>query len=170
MKHLLGVKHEFAQYLQGMAFLKTADFKHPSVNRNSGNTALIKAIICAGLYPNLGIAKTRNVKKSGKTIVLSAYTHEDGKVKIHPKSVNSKPSEGEFGSPFLLYFQKMKSSAIFLHDTTMVTPFPLIFFGGELDYIEDSGYGSLGVDGLTRFRCSASIYEMIQVSYISHAF
>ena len=129
------------------------------MNVNSNNIGLIKAIICAGLYPN--IINIRIKQKRSGTAVPLFYTPEDGKVSLHKKSVNS--SETSFGSQFLVYHLKMKSSSIFVHDTTLVTPFPIIFFGGRLDFVSVDDKTSLGVDGNIRFKCKANIYNLIQV-------
>lgn len=166
LKHLQGMKQEFAQYLHEMEFLATSVIKDPIHNRNSRNIALIKAIICAGLYPNVGIAKKRVAKKSKKVLGIDASTYEDGRVRIHPKSVNCKPEEEVRYDSAFLYFRKMKSSKIFLYDTTMVTPLPIILFGGKLVYScvgkPSRNCGTLDVDGL-KFRCSTSVYEKMKV-------
>ena len=37
-----------------------------------------------------------------------------------------------FESRWLVYYEKMLTSRVFLRDSTMVTPYPLLLFGGEL--------------------------------------
>lgn len=54
-------------------------------------------------------------------------TPQDGKVKIHPSSINEKSPS--FPSPYLVYYTKQLSSAIYLHDTTSISPMGLIFAG-----------------------------------------
>lgn len=115
-----------------------------------------------GLYPN--VAKVKVIRKKGGLggrAFPVAYTEADGRINIHPKSVNS--GEGVFESPFIVYHHKMKTSAVFLYDTTMVTPTQLAFFGGELDYIHMHGFGSVGIDGTIRFICKREVYDLIEV-------
>lgn len=56
---------------------------------------------------------------------------EDGEVFIHPISVNFDQSI-KFPSPYLVYFEKVKTTKVYLRDATMMTPYPLLLFGGEL--------------------------------------
>ena len=37
-----------------------------------------------------------------------------------------------FESRWLVYYEKVLTSRVFLRDSTMVTPYPLLLFGGEL--------------------------------------
>lgn len=55
------------------------------------------------------------------------WTPEDGTVRIHPSSVNSKISS--FPNQYLMYFTKQRSTAIFLHDTTCINVPILLFVG-----------------------------------------
>lgn len=54
---LRDLKHQFSQYLCEMGFLKDTNFKNKSLNLNSNNIAMVKAVICSGLYPNVAIIK-----------------------------------------------------------------------------------------------------------------
>lgn len=54
---LKGMKTQFAQHLYDMNFLSSWNPKDPQNNVNSKNTRLVKAIICAGLYPNVAMIK-----------------------------------------------------------------------------------------------------------------
>lgn len=48
---------------------------------------------------------------------------------IHPSGVNA--TVGNFTSPFLIYQEKIKTSRIFIRDSTMVQLVPLILFSGS---------------------------------------
>ena len=158
---LLNLKTQFAAYLCQMKFLPSVDYKHEDCNRHSKNNGIITAITAAGLYPNVAQVK----KKGKKNPYPVVYTEEDGQVHIHPKSINSK--ELTFECPFLVYHQKMKSSMIFLYDTTMVSPFPLIFFGGTLQWAKEKNYGGTIVidNGRILFGCmEPEVFKIIDVS------
>jgi ATP-dependent RNA helicase DHX36 len=58
------------------------------------------------------------------------HTVDDGKVKPHPSSVNS--FVRSFPSRWLVYNQKVKSSDIFIRDSTCVSDYALLLFGGAL--------------------------------------
>ncbi|KAL6449085.1 hypothetical protein ACFW04_000652 [Cataglyphis niger] len=121
LKLLSEMKTQFAQYLYEMKFLDNDNPGDRNANRNSNNIALIKAIVCAGLYPN--IAVIRRITKNGAV----GWTPEDGSVRTHPSSVNCKASN--FPSQYLTYFTKKRSTAIYLHDTTCIS-IPILLFTG----------------------------------------
>ena len=47
------MKSQFAEHLHEMKFIDSKNVKADSSNRNSRNEALVRAVICAGLYPNV---------------------------------------------------------------------------------------------------------------------
>lgn len=95
----------------------------------------------------------RNVKK--------ITTPKDGRVVMHPKCVNDK--ETYFPSPFFVYHLKLKSSNVTLHDTTMVYPLPLLFFGENLRFYREDGREKVAVGKHLHFRCKHSIANIVQV-------
>lgn len=161
MQLLNNMKGQFAQHLFEMKFIANSNYKSIDSNIHSSNVALVKAVICAGLYPNVANVRVKR-KRNGTLCYPQIRTSEDGRVELHPKSVNT--GMQEFESPFLMYFQKMKSSSIFLYDTTLVSPFPLIFFGGELKYKVDQNIGIVDVDYVVELKIDKDIFELVQVS------
>ncbi|XP_035900157.1 putative ATP-dependent RNA helicase DHX57 [Anopheles stephensi] len=117
------------------------------INVNGSNNRLLAAILCAALYPN--VVKILTPEKSFVTGAVGAVprlpqasdlrfkTQEDGYVALHPSSVNA--SVGHFGSPFLVYQEKMKTSRIFIRETTMVPLLPMVLFSGSDLQIELHG-------------------------------
>lgn len=51
------MKGQFAEHLYEMNFLSSKDPKAEDANINANNVSLVKAIICAGLYPNVAIVR-----------------------------------------------------------------------------------------------------------------
>ncbi|KAG5667809.1 hypothetical protein PVAND_015778 [Polypedilum vanderplanki] len=108
------------------------------LNANAGNTRLISGILSASLYPN--VVKILTPEKDYVKTISGALprafqaseikfkTKDDGYVALHPSSVNS--NVGVFLSPFLVYQEKVKTSRIFIRDSTMVQVIPLILFSG----------------------------------------
>ena len=70
-------------------------------------------------------------------------TREDGKVDLHPSSVNAK--KNYFEEDWIVYSDKVKSSGIFIRANTMVSHFALILFGGVIADVEaqEGGFGGL---------------------------
>ncbi|XP_028163591.1 putative ATP-dependent RNA helicase DHX57 [Ostrinia furnacalis] len=108
------------------------------LNTNGNNDKLLAAILCAALYPN--VVKVLTPEKSfhmqaGGAIPrqptpdeLKFKTKTDGYVALHPSSVNS--SVGYFGSPYLVYQEKVKTSRVFIRECSMVPQLPLVLFSG----------------------------------------
>ena len=55
------MKLQFGEHLYEMKFVDSKDIKSESANRNSKNEALVRAVICAGLYPNVAEVRTFQV-------------------------------------------------------------------------------------------------------------
>jgi ATP-dependent RNA helicase DHX36 len=95
-----------------------------------GSLDLIKAIICSGTFPN--VVTINQGKRFAKF-----KTREDGKVDLHPSSVNA--SQNYFEEDWIVYSDKVKSSGIFIRASTMVSHFALILFGGVMEDVEPEG-------------------------------
>ena len=79
---------------------------------------LVRAVICAGLYPN--VVRIRRpaatfVEHAAGALAVAATarelrmtTREDGRVFLHPGSINF--TQGEFPSPWLVYHEKQVPS------------------------------------------------------------
>ena len=171
MSMLCDMCDQFAKDLHQRRFIGTPSVKDQDANTNSRNNQLIRAILCAGLFPNIAKVKMIRRKKSSKPgsrpIPPMVKTAEDGKVEIHPKSLNY--SETEFESPWLVYHTKVKTTSIFLHDCSEISPISLLFFGGQLQKRENSrrqssSCGMLVVDigPDMAFRCQPSTADVIE--------
>jgi len=70
-------------------------------------------------------------------------TDDGRRVNFHPSSVNS--GEVGFDSSYFVYYQRQKSTALYLLDATMVFPMALIIFGDgvECGVIENTPYISV---------------------------
>ncbi|XP_075124871.1 ATP-dependent DNA/RNA helicase DHX36 [Leptodactylus fuscus] len=157
LKMLGNMKEQFAEHLLGAGFVSSSNSKDPKSNRNSDNEKLVKAVICAGLYPK--VAKIRcNYKKKGALVKI--YTKADGKVCIHPKSVNVE--EKEFHHQWLVYHLKMKTSNIYLYDCTEVSPYSLLFFGGDISIQKDQDQDTIAVDEWIVFQSPARIAYLVK--------
>ena len=63
----------------------------------------------------------------------------------------------------LKYLSQVKSTGIFLHDTTVIHPFPLLFFGGEISVQRDEGQETIAVDKWIVFQAPQRIAELVKV-------
>ncbi|WCJ40101.1 DExH-box ATP-dependent RNA helicase DExH3 [Euphorbia peplus] len=84
---------------------------------------LVRAIICAGLFP--GICSVVNKEKS-----ITLKTMEDGQVLLGSNSVNAGVPKIPY--PWLVFNEKMKVNSVFLRDSTAISDSVLLLFGGNL--------------------------------------
>ncbi|GMJ10853.1 hypothetical protein like AT1G48650 [Hibiscus trionum] len=92
-------------------------------NKWSNDEHLVRAVICAGLFP--GICSVNNKEKS-----IALKTMEDGQVLLHGNSVNAEVPKIPY--PWLVFNEKVKVNAVFLRDSTGVSDSILLLFGGNI--------------------------------------
>ncbi|KAI6673971.1 hypothetical protein NL676_001877 [Syzygium grande] len=145
------MRMQFLNLLSDIGFVDKS--KGPSAyNHYSDDLEMVCAILCAGLYPNVVQCKRR-----GKRTAF--YTKEVGKVDIHPASVNA--SVHLFPLPYLIYSEKVKTTSIFIRDSTNISDYALLLFGGNL-IPSKSGEGIEMLDGYLHFSASKSVLELIR--------
>ncbi|CAJ1967277.1 unnamed protein product [Sphenostylis stenocarpa] len=121
-------------------------------NQYSHDLEMVCAILCAGLYPNVVQCKRR-----GKRTAF--YTKEVGKVDIHPASVNA--GVHLFPLPYIVYSEKVKTTSIYIRDSTNISDYALLLFGGNL-VPNKSGEGIDMLGGYLHFSASKSVIELIR--------
>ncbi|XP_059313551.1 DExH-box ATP-dependent RNA helicase DExH7, chloroplastic isoform X2 [Lycium ferocissimum] len=128
-----------------------SDISQP-FNINSNHSSILKAILCAGLYPNVsareeGIATTAlgNLKQNAGLSAKSYPAWYDGKreVHIHPSSINFDLKAFQY--PFLVFLEKVETNKVFLRDTTVVSPYTILLFGGPINVQHQTG--TVTIDG-----------------------
>ena len=154
LRMLDNMKRQFAEHLCNLKFLSSKDVRDSAANRNSGNEDLVRAVICAGLYPNVASVRIRRNKFKGAFPVMQTATER--KVDAHPKSVNSK--EADFRHPWVVYHLKMKSTGVYIYDSSEVSPMSLLFFGRHFRIGEDrlddgTVLETIAVDNFVTFNC-----------------
>ncbi|RXG57045.1 Bestrophin-3, partial [Armadillidium vulgare] len=161
LKQLRDMRVQFTKFLKDSQLISTSDPEHPDVNRNSDNITLVKAIIAAGLYPNVA----RIVKKYGgkREVMMDKIMLSDRKsAVIHPKSVNEK--EKNYSHSWLVYWEKIKTSKVYLYDTTEISNYPLLLFSQKLEYDNDKSV--IEVDDFIKIQCDKNIAYVIKVRFV----
>ncbi|KAI3445599.1 hypothetical protein Pfo_002264 [Paulownia fortunei] len=100
-------------------------------NQYSSHSVVVKAILCAGLYPNVATIE------GGNTGCRPVWYDGKREVHIHPSSVNS--SQKTFQYPFLVFLEKVETTKVFLRDTTIVSPYSILLFGGSINVQHQTG-------------------------------
>lgn len=129
LRLMADMREQFRDLLSNAGFLHDSH----SSNRHAGNIPLVKAVLCAGLFPN--VVSVVSGKRKAKF-----RTREDGQVDAHPGSVNA--WVGMFPGQWMVYSEKVKSTAIYIRDSSLVTDLALLLFGGTLDLQPPSGGGA----------------------------
>eukprot|EP00946_MAST-07B_sp_MAST-7B-sp1_P000372 g372.t1 len=169
---------------QGNSSERENDFK------SLKSTNVLRAALCAGMYPNIiHIRKPPkvyyemnggNFEKTPSAKELKFYcrkqpaeekservqkehgpdqrSYDNERVFLHPSSVNFK--EGGFVSPWMVYFQKVKTSRVFIRDCTMVPPYAMLLFGGQLEVQHTRN--KIVIDGWMYFDAPARVAVLIQ--------
>lgn len=126
------------------------------------HSSILKAILCAGLYPNVaageqGIvaAALSSLKQSSNTANSGRTVWFDGRreVHIHPSSINSN-SKG-FQYPFLVFLEKVETNKVFLRDTSVISPYSILLFGGSINVQHQTG--QVTIDGWLKLTAPAQI-------------
>ncbi|KAK0965438.1 hypothetical protein LTR91_018010 [Friedmanniomyces endolithicus] len=121
-----------------------------ALNRNSDNPDLIKSLLLAGYYPNLGA----KLSPKGSTY----RTTSEQNVLMHPSSLNddSKRKTGKHDGGALFAYSTMgrsnDGSSLFMRDSTLVSPLKAVLFGGKLHM---SSYKRLDMDEWVPFYVQA---------------
>jgi ATP-dependent RNA helicase DHX57 len=127
-------------------------------NRNSENTRLVKAVLVAGLYPNL--VKCAPSAKPGAPPRLT-YLSEQGReepIQVHPSSVNH--GSKKFSARWLVYHERVQTTSVFVRDCSTVTPYQLLLFGGKIAV--QHAAGTLSVDKWAQFKAPARVGVLLK--------
>ncbi|ERL84597.1 hypothetical protein D910_02025 [Dendroctonus ponderosae] len=149
LRQLVQLRKQFAQDLFDMKLISDPDPQSATHNINSENVCIVKAIIAAGLYPNVAvIGEVHLHSRSG--------THE--KMILHKKSVLAQ--NNLFPSPLIVYYLRLKTSKIFVYDASVICPLSLVFFGDQFKIHTRNdnadSFTGVSVNNNIRFRCSPS--------------
>ncbi|MFS7919695.1 putative hydrolase [Helianthus anomalus] len=115
-------------------------------NVYSNHLSVVKALLCAGLYPNVaateqGISEKdlNSLRQSAGPTTDDSNVWFDGRrvVHIHPSSVNS--NSKTFQHPFLVFLEKVETTKVFLRDTTITSPYSILLFGGSMNIQHQTG-------------------------------
>ncbi|GMH06760.1 hypothetical protein Nepgr_008600 [Nepenthes gracilis] len=129
-------------------------------NKYAHHSAVVKAILCAGLYPNVAAAvegiyapALGNLRQSLQptTKGYTAWYDRRSEVHIHRSSVNS--GLKAFQYPFLVFHEKVEINKVFLRDSTIVSPYSLLLFGGSINIQHQLGV--VTIDGWLKLSAAA---------------
>ncbi|XP_062898996.1 ATP-dependent RNA helicase DHX29 isoform X1 [Mobula hypostoma] len=152
------VKQELIKLMEAVGFVSPRSRRTKNQSCNSGSlpeynkqslsnqeVPLLKAVLTAGLYDNIGkIIYTPSVDIADK--VICSIETAQGKAQPHPSSINRDLQT----NGWILYQEKVKYSKIYVRETTLISPFPILLFGGEIEVMHRERL--LSVDGWIHFQ------------------
>eukprot|EP00039_Didymoeca_costata_P004713 m.75692 g.75692 ORF g.75692 m.75692 type:complete len:691 (-) comp12518_c0_seq1:97-2169(-) len=139
--------------LRGAGFI-TDEINH---DRNSENVHLLRTILCAGLYPN--VVKFCMAKRNGHGKPKRQINTKTENVLFHPASLNGKFTAAK--DRWFVYLEKVETTAVFIRDSTIISPFGLLLFGGDL--IVDHHKKLVTVDEWIKFHTPPAIGVLFKV-------
>ncbi|XP_029301118.1 ATP-dependent RNA helicase DHX29 [Cottoperca gobio] len=121
------VKHELMKMMEQVGFWSSRS-KLQAASLSKQQISVLNAVLAAGLYDSVARVLCTPSVDVLERVVCTVETPQ-GKAQVHPSSVNRNlQTHG-----WLLYQEKVKYTKIYLRDTTLIPPFPLLLFGGDID-------------------------------------
>lgn len=108
-----------------------------SLNENSSNTPLIKALSLAGMHPNLGVATNGRLFRTPNENITLVHPSSVNATKPATKSTTQQHEDRVKAGTLYIYSTMARSNdgnSIFLRDTTECTPLMATLFGGKMSY------------------------------------
>nr|CAB3237884.1 ATP-dependent RNA helicase DHX36 [Phallusia mammillata] len=149
------MRRQFTEYLQDTGFFLPGSVK--LMNEHSNKPEIVKAVVCSGLYPNVAKMFKKQPRRPPKI-----SSQRERNLSIHPKSVNSEKPSDNFRELWLCYYEKVQSTQINLYDTSEISPFPMLFFGGDINtFCNDEGENMISVDEWIQFRAKPEVASTV---------
>ncbi|XP_077203241.1 ATP-dependent RNA helicase DHX29 isoform X2 [Paroedura picta] len=144
------VKQELIRVVRAAGFAAPSSYHGDAHSLSVQETALLKAVLTAGLYDNVGkIMYTKSVDITEKLACMVETAQ--GKAQVHPSSVNRDLQT--YG--WLLYQEKVRYARVYLKESTLISPFPILLFGGDIEVLHRERL--LSVDGWIHFQAPVKI-------------
>ncbi|XP_072219870.1 ATP-dependent RNA helicase DHX30 [Leuresthes tenuis] len=161
LRFINGLVSQFCENLQEAGLVSRASEcqRHTSLyNEHSNQDELLKAVLLAGLYPNLIQMKKGVITKDGRFRPQSlSFRTLGGPVLLHRSSVNR--GKNDLPSRWLTFFGAVKSNGnVFIRDSSAVHPLALLLFT-DCDITETVNGDRVEVSfpGRSLVRCELSV-------------
>ncbi|CAM9510077.1 unnamed protein product, partial [Heterosigma akashiwo] len=126
-------------------------FRGAATDCRAESWKVVKSAVCAGLYPSV-------VQVHRPSQKYAEMAHGNERVFIHPSSVNF--SQAGYKCPWLVYNEKISTSKVFILDSTEVSPYALLLFGGKITV--DALKGVVEVDEWIKFSAVGRIAALMK--------
>ncbi|KAG7452226.1 P-loop containing nucleoside triphosphate hydrolase protein [Guyanagaster necrorhizus] len=156
IREISNLRNDFLSCLISIGFIPLhSKSSSSSININSENTNLLKAVILGGLWPrvahvDLPLSARKydrvqggTVQRENKAKEFKIYDLRNERVFLHPASVLFDFSA--WRSQYVVFFTKVKTSKVFLRDATEVPLYAMLLFGGTVSVNQIAG--GISIDG-----------------------
>jgi HrpA-like RNA helicase len=150
----------FARSHRRHRFDSQFEFGDEKANSNSENEAMIRAVLVAGCYPNICRAEKVTTAKGKNSIRIR--NRDDKTIDVHPSSVLYGEESG-LSDKWLVYHTAVRTSKFFIRDSTVIPPYAILMFGGDLSMRHTSDTRCVvSMDNWVRFECPRVVGVVIR--------
>ncbi|RHZ21272.1 hypothetical protein DYB37_000215 [Aphanomyces astaci] len=178
---IVDLRQQYLEHCQMLGFYDPSNAAR--FNQHSANPKVIKAALTAGLYGNVLQVVYPEQKYYESANGVLAAAHDAKAIRFFIRKLDKTtervfihPSSSQFESPWLVYNELVQTSKIFVRESTMVAPYALLLFGGELTVQHEKVQlfrwqpwtkcryvqGLLHVDGWIKFHAVARIGVLVK--------
>uniref|UniRef100_UPI003AADDFB4 ATP-dependent RNA helicase DHX30 n=1 Tax=Centroberyx gerrardi TaxID=166262 RepID=UPI003AADDFB4 len=161
LRFINGLISQFSENLYEAKLVSRANEcqQHSSLyNKHSSQDELLKAVLLAGLYPNLIQVKKGMITKGGRFRPNNlCYRTFSGPVLLHRSSVNR--GKDQLPSRWLTFFSAVKSNGnVFIRDSSAVHPLALLLFTDcNITETVSGDHVEVSLPGHSLVRCELSV-------------
>ncbi|XP_061588365.1 ATP-dependent RNA helicase DHX30 [Cololabis saira] len=160
LRFINGLISQFSENLHEAGLVsRSSDCQHRAslYNRHSNETELLKAVLMAGLYPNLIQVKKGVVNKGRFRPNSLAFRTFSGPVLLHRSSVNR--GKDKLPSRWLTFFSAVKSNGnVFIRDSSTVHPLALLLLTDcDISETVNGSRVEISFPGRGLMRCELSV-------------
>lgn len=131
------LRNQLLNCLVELKFLSPGSLhQRAAANQHASSTRILKAVCCAGLYPRvvkIKLPQRKYVETSagamedlGKVEHTKYLLQSGDRVYLHPSSVMVKAAPEANMNLFLLFYEKVETSKVYLRDATDISPVSIV--------------------------------------------
>jgi len=131
-----------------------------NANANNDNRALLKAVLCAGLYPNIIKCPLSLVDGASKQAAgeVAFQSRKKGEIYLHPCTLSFSAKQLDYR--YICYRDIIQTRKLYIRDATVVSPFAILLFGGALHVYHREGL--ISVDEWLKFKIAAKPATLVK--------
>jgi len=156
LSNIIQLKRQLEKYMRDIGFSSKPKGRNSTNHNDVQELHLIRAVIAAGLYPNIVIApRSLQGKTAGEVTFRGQKVRE---IYLHPSTIAFTATELE--SRYGCYHEIVKTSKVYIRDSTAVSKFAILLFGGSLKVYQTHGVAA--VDEWLKFRIDAKSATLVK--------